>query len=330
MNDVSPACPSPWNGTTVTESSNPRIRRTETIANVSSYIGASLRVEADVAAGIPQLLLVPESTSVAPTNRRIPGNPDILGESSTIVRAMLVASPPGTYVTRARIDSFDASAGGHRHGAPPSSYWGKLDEASEATCTIEIPEGMTEGECSITYQADEISGIAKIAASIDDHELETEPTIEVQVGLDLTDISSFLVRPGERLRRPDTDHVDSDAFFVRPDVVPRVQDLSAKFEAITKSQDLAEKLCPDSWESIVRPQGLYLTYNDMSLPRGGQKTPHKGHRKGTSVDINRSFRDGSTGAELGRSACLDALVFAACEKAGGRIEPEGTIHCEFR
>jgi hypothetical protein len=194
--------------------------------------------------------------------------------------------PIGNYTIRIRMESFDAeSEAGHSHGAPPERYWGELanpdpvEDQIEVACPVEVTEGETTESCTVMFQADEISGEAKFIATVDElPDVEDEAMVEVGF-FNLRNAHSILTRPNERLRSPDTSHVDAKAYYVASPV--KLQAFIAKYQELT-THTTQPPPAPPSFH--------YLSFNDMSLPRGGK------------FDINDQWSDsvdGKPGAGTG-------------------------------
>lgn len=82
-------------------------------------------------------------------------------------------------------------------------------------------------------------------------------------------------------RNGEADH--PEAFYGTPDTISTLKEIADKYYALTENENGPET------------PGRILSVNDMSLPRGGLfdieadwVKPHKTHRRGTDVDINRA------------------------------------------
>jgi hypothetical protein len=85
--------------------------------------------------------------------------------------------------------------------------------------------------------------------------------------------------------------------------------------------------------------GVKLGINDLSLLQGGLfdisgewKPSHFLHRKGVSADIVQACLDPNLqgGCPGGAVSANKVFVGKRCSARGGRLLPEGPIHCEFR
>jgi hypothetical protein len=169
------------------------------------------------------------------------------------------------------------------------------------------------GSCSVTYHPSEVSGIETIQATGDGFgSAQAMVTVQVPELINLADIqTNFFRLTGQTGTHPDN-------HWGTPNTVANIQlvalDLFDVFEAT-------------------------LGINDMSLPLGGLfdingtwKPPHSSHRKGTSVDIDRT-------------GCVDPNLDGGCRQiltvprvfisdrclfhgTAGMVR-EATYHCEW-
>ena len=309
-------------------------RRQSTGPSTSTYGVLSVQVYAEADIVETGLRLEIDRERVFPVTNERPTLPNFFGTSSTTLKASLLNAPVGTYTIRVRIDDFDAeSDAGHSHGTPPERYWGELEDPDhvedrvEVVCPIEITEGETSETCELKYQADEISGTVKLLATVDELP-DARQEKDLFVGFfGLADASPILTRPQERLRSPDSDHLDEHAFFVES--AAALQRFITKYKELTTSE-------------AISPDGRYMSFNDFSLPRGGKfdidaqwsdtRNRHYWHRDGEGIDVNSTA--GDVDARTGFRRPIDPTTFeSACVFAtsgeGRKVREDPKLHCEL-
>jgi hypothetical protein len=203
-------------------------------------------------------------------------------------------------------------SGGHAHGGErPTGIF------SSPTCTTNA-----DGKCEVIYTASEVAGI-EIISAFSSATSSVAPKKELFVRVpNLVEIKPSSVY---RLTGQTTSHPENH--FLSSSVL-------SKFLSFT----------------IVFNEEFNATlgFNDMSLEQGGLfdiggnygsfwATPHKSHRKGTSVDIDQCALSSMAGNSNPQGTCPTGWVAISrrqiqklCAKAGGALVIEEPYHCEFK
>ena len=180
-----------------------------------------------------------------------------------------------------------------------------------------------QGSCTAEFEAGVVSGLATVTGEIapaSGPPITAE--VEIEVGFVLANVSGMFSRNSELWRKNWVDE-HPDAFYLSPYSVQRIGRLQQEWEAMTAK--------------LLGDQGTYLSFNDMSLPRGGLfdieatwDNWHNSHRLGTSVDVNRESFNVSD--EMQSSLVVTKqLLLRPCRRAGGFVEMKsGGLHCDFR
>jgi hypothetical protein len=296
---------------------------------VSTVLISAFRARAE--AGAPLALeLMPSDEAVAPTNERFPDQPNRLGQSSTTLTATLSgATPQREFTVRVRGQGFDAEAAGHAHGSPPEQFWGALGgnagspgSPPETTCSLTSDSEGT-GSCTVPFQADRVAGDITFLAEVEGEPITAQALVRVEVP-GIVSVSTLFARDFELHFLATDAHPDS--FNFKAELAGELQALQRGWEEETQS---------------------YLSFNDMSVMRGGvldlnrdRKSPHRGHREGRSVDINRQrFDVAAEGTpklpriELDEDDPLRQVLGKRCKAVGARLLPRredpNSLHCEF-
>jgi len=201
---------------------------------------------------------------------------------------------------------------GHNHGLD-SRPVGIFE--SESCITDE------SGQCQVKYTAGDASGADKITASVvDTNSSMISASLELSIkvpGLVNFGTSSLWRLTGETGLHPDNHYLDETGTLG------------------------AFGLAVDFYETYNATLGL----NDMSLPLGGLfdidgawASPHKLHRTGRSVDIDRCALVNDPGnPTLPRGLCPQGWaavprkeIEKICKEKNGRLINESTYHCEFK
>ncbi len=215
-----------------------------------------------------------------------------------------------------------AEDGGHLHPStqrPTGTFLaprlgGGLDNVH---CTIETlnEEGM--GSCEVPFHSGELSGVETIVGkALDFADAQTSGTIRL-----LPELKNFRDLPSELYRfvgQIAGRHIDNH--WATPATIANTTLMAADYFAANKA---------------------VLQINDMSLKWGGLfdidadwLVPHKAHRQGTSVDVDRlacvSSNPSDPGADCSTTKAIPVKVFKElCTGRHGTRADEGTHHCEF-
>ena len=327
------------------------------------------------------LVLEPSDPSVFPSWEHRPSDPNVLGNSSTEITASILGGEEAvTYTIEIVVDDFDSQLSGHEHGTPTgrpqriamrtdrrgrqltSHNWGELggdfgdnlDRKPTATCEV-TADASGMGACVVEYQAGPVSGTAKFLATIvaeDGQPRSGSPVTglaEAVVGVSgLGSVRALFARPSELCVSDLQPH--PEPWNGTPLTAEAMTKLQAAWESATHVIAVTGPPPPGGWPELPP---TYLSFNDVSLPRGGvldfEKTwigPHAEHRDGKAVDINRqlrrSCREGAAGCTVGAQIAaeinLDGIanqliddVRRACERAGlsmySQGQDPGSLHC---
>jgi hypothetical protein len=277
------------------------------------------------------LFLTPNPYRVSPTN--VPGYSDT---TSSVRVSLTGGEPEQEHEVRVNLESFDALLGGHRHdgGVAPSNHQPTINGGPEATCTVTTDTSEPpSGECFVTFESSDVGGAATLRGEIVTVGETAETTIDV--GIELLDASPLFGRPNELLRSPDMRHVDSESYWLFPPNAGRLRQMASDFESATRDPVAMQQICGSS--APIYPDGLYMSFNDMSLPRGGLfdvsgswTPPHASHRKGTGIDINGTVWGVVDGLPTSVSTCLRRIISQKCADHNGFMVREATLHCELR
>jgi hypothetical protein len=240
-------------------------------------------------------------SEVLPKIKGIAGKADI-------VATLLKPVPNKSCVVELSVMPED-NTGGHSHvGGRPT---GTLSSSR-----IEFSAGET-GAKQVKYNSGEVAGTEKIRAKLSGSDKYEEFPINIRMpGLSSLGSSSYYrltgssgttsagACPGHPIEHPDNHYGTHDT--------------------VENTISLAK----DFYKNLKATLGV----NDMSLEWGGLFdicgnwwSPHGWHRKGTSVDIDRSAQ-----GEHGRINVDRNTIEDLCWHNGkGTLVPEGTIHCEF-
>lgn len=182
------------------------------------------------------------------------------------------ATPPEGCTANFMVEPVENS-GGHSH------HDDSRRKGTVTPTTLTIPGG-SPGAASAEYKSSEVAGEEKIIAEIKG-ENKGETTVKVKVpGLSPLVSKPNLLPWGGTAKHKLGDNNYGTAYT-----------LSAAYYAVGKYvKDHALNTAPD----------VYLAVIDMSLPYGGLfdingdwSTPHDWHRKGTSVDFSKYYKDSS-------------------------------------
>jgi hypothetical protein len=315
---------------TTTTTTSPGNFTTRTRTDIVGGVAARFRARATN----PPFALIPEDTTLAPRWEVHTQDPNALGKTRTTIRPTLTDVDPGTYSVEVRVDSFDAEVAGHLHAPVETFAFGTFSLSTPAAgvkptaeCDIEV-DFTRNGSCELTFEAGETSGVAMFVGEASLGSVSREATTQLRVEIPgLVDLHGLLdPNAVGYLRFPDPDpkHSNAVAFFATPSAAAGARVMVEHHVQLTK-------------DPVLHPEGLALLLNDCSLPLGGifdmdanWLIPHRTHRHGRSIDVNRSVLDrrtlpNLTGTILGNRAVIER----ACRSAGGTIYRERTIHCEF-
>jgi hypothetical protein len=221
-------------------------------------------------------------------------------------------APPGGCKIELRVERVPYS-GGHGHSNDAVMDIGRIG-GSERT-TVTFYQGEHE-EKTVVYESSEVAGRERITAQVVETGEEESAYVEVKV-------EGLLAMSGDILNLTgDTDEHSVNHY--------------ATVYTITSAFLVAE-----NFHSYFDAR---LGINDMSHKWGGLfdikgdwDTPHKAHRKGTSVDIDQcaesviSDNPNNRGdCEIGYVKVNKRYIGLSCLEIGkGRLASEDTIHCEF-
>jgi hypothetical protein len=201
-------------------------------------------------------------------------------------------------------------AGGHTHDTRPARARGTLNPSS---CTAILDAGGV-GTCRVTYEPSEVSSVETLTATAAGFP-GAQARVSVQVP-GLTNLADVLTN-----------------FFRLTGQTPAHRD---NHWGTTNALEIIQLVALDFFATF----GATLGINDLSLRTGGLfdirgdwSPPHKSHRTGTSVDIDRT-------------ACFDPRLEGGCSRGTlnvakdfirrqcafrgqGFLVPESTIHCEL-
>lgn len=203
-------------------------------------------------------------------------------------------------------------SGGHLHGGvmPVGSF-------SPSYCITGL-----DGSCTVTYRASEVSGREIVTAKLtQDASISDSKLVDVKV----PGLFEVLPQPdlyrltGERTSHPMNHYLSPAAIGIF-----------------------------DVAQYILDRLNATIGFNDMSLEGGGLfdiglpefpfwEPPHKAHRLGKSVDIDRCAKSTIKNNPNPRETCeagfvrLPKKLFgSACRQFYGKVEREKTYHCEFK
>ena len=254
--------------------------------------------------------------------------PKKTGNNITAITISLADSAPqGGQFVDLTVEPIDGS-GGHSHdGSRPK---GEItDNDGNKINTIFFAEGETEKRAK--YKASEIAGEEKIIAEIRGGLTKCEETVKVQVpwlfdlGVGGTYIDATYRLTGSTGTHP-ANHFGTDSTIVSINYM--ADDFYEQFNATLGINDMSL-----SGGGLFDICGTWSSSGTCSnAPYGG----HSSHRKGTSVDIDRCAQSTVPNNSNPRGNCPNgwiqvnrARIERICTNRGGRLVPEGTIHCEI-
>ncbi len=216
-----------------------------------------------------------------------------------VVVSLTEPAPSGGCTVNLSVEPAEYS-GGHSH-------YGNRPKGSVAPDSISFSDGEV-GVKTAKYIPSEVAGIEKIIAEIEGGGQSEEFGIEVRVPR----LSSMAGGNYYRLTGQTTTHP--------------INHYGTEY-TVEKTQLMAK--------DFYKLFGATLGINDMSLQWGGLFDigppygsywipPHKSHRKGTSVDVDRQGESPAGMIWVDRN-----YIKRRCENYSGHLVPEATIHCEF-
>lgn len=256
--------------------------------------------------------------------------PKKTGNNVTDITITLADSAPqGGQFVDLTVEAIEGS-GGHNHdGSRPK---GEItDNDGNKIDTIFFAEGETEKRAK--YKASEVAGEEKIIAEIRGGVTKCEETVNVKVpGLFDLGVGGSYRLTGSTGTHP-VNHYGTDSTIVSTNYM--ANDFYEQFNATLGINDMS---LPGGGGFDI--YGRWL--DDITPPKCRQKGyGHCGHRIGTSVDIDRCALSATNPNNIIDQFCI-GLGYAKgfiqvdrnrirriCENRGGRLEEEGTIHCEI-
>jgi hypothetical protein len=278
--------------------------------------------------GSQDLQVTPFPPSVFP---QLPDNGPPLLPTQASVKATAKGCPSqaGNSVTvNFQIQRGPGDSGGHEDGhATPPKHGNFYDTGVDTDTCNALLDANGAGSCLVPYVSSDVSGdetISATAASFPD----ARTTVRIQVPFLVNDLANG---PQLRLTGQTFLHPDNHWATEFTQLVTQIlaSEFLRKYQATLGINDMSLRLgglfdiC-GKWDP-----NFGCSYQRLDGTIGHVDTGHYLHRRGWSVDIDRSVSTSGNAGTVPINLSQRDFVLDICRRFGGHFEPEGSIHCEI-